>query len=65
MYMYAFIKHLSLIFNNIYQNLKKNQMLSPDVHTAGIRVQYRALNICIIVMATDHSSIMNTSSVQP
>lgn len=58
--MYAF--HLSL---TIHQNLKKNQMLAPDVHTAGIRVQYRALNICIIVMATDLSSIMNTSSVQP
>lgn len=61
MYMYAFIKHLSLIFNHI----SKLQMLAPDVHTAGIRVQYRALNICIIVMATDLSSIMNTSSVQP
>lgn len=62
--MYAFINifHLSL---TIYQNLKKNSMLAPDVQTAGIRVQYRALNICIIVMATDHSSIMNTSSVQP
>lgn len=64
MYMYAFIKHLSLIFNHI-SKLEKNQMLAPDVHTAGIRVQYRALNICIIVMATDLSSIMNTSSVQP
>lgn len=64
MYMYAFIKHLSLIFNHI-SKLEKNQMLAPDVHTAGIRVQYRALNICIIVIATDLSSIMNTSSVQP
>lgn len=65
MYIYAFIKHLSLIFNHISKLEKKNQMLAPDVHTAGIRIQYRALNICIIVMATDHSSIMNTSSVQP
>lgn len=64
MYMYAFIKHLSLIFNHISKLEKKFDACSR-CHTAGIRVQYRALNICIIVMATDHSSIMNTSSVQP
>lgn len=33
--MYAFIKHLSLIFNHI-SKLEKNQMLGPDVHTAGM-----------------------------
>lgn len=64
MYMYAFIKHLSLIFNHVSKLEKKPRCL-PQMFILQVRVQYRALNICIIVMATDHSSIMNTSSVQP